>query len=306
MQDRRGQISTIDLHFQSMPNVIAAFLIESSAGPVLIETGPHSCIDHLEAGIREAGYTPEDIEHVFITHIHLDHAGSAWKFARHGAKIYLHPFGQRHMADPSRFLASAKMIYGDLMDALWGEVHPIAEEQLVIVDDGASIQVGDLEVISHHTPGHAKHHISWQIDNVIFAGDVAGISIQGGPIIPPCPPPDIDIQKWIESIQKMEDIKDIDAYYLGHFGKIENIGTHMQSLITALHQHADFIEPYYRAGKSVDEVIPDFQEFTKNYLISQGLTEEEAQIYEASNPSYMGAYGLMRYWSKFEEQKNLT
>lgn len=306
MSDLNSKVTTIDLNFHGQPKSIAAFLLDAPAGPILFETGPHSTIEHLESGIRAAGFAPEEIKQVFITHIHLDHAGAAWTFAERGAQIYLHPLGASHMIDPSRLITSAKKIYGDLMDALWGELKPIPEDCLTNVNDGESIEIGETVVTAHHSPGHAKHHIAWQVDNVAFVGDVAGISIDGGPVVPPCPPPDIDIQLWVTSIEKLIKIVEIDTYYLGHFGKISEVRAHMQELISSLHAHANFIEPFFRAGKKPEEVMSDFQDFSKEYLISKGLPERAAQTYEVANPAYMGVYGLMRYWRKFEEKQNLS
>ena len=306
MSDLKSKVTTIDLNFHGRPKSIAAFLLDAPAGPILFETGPHSTIASLEAGIRAAGFEPEEIKHVFITHIHLDHAGAAWTFADRGAQIYLHPLGARHMIDPSRFVASAKQIYGELMDALWGELRPISESCLTVVDDGEAITIGDTKVTSHHTPGHAKHHIAWQVENVAFVGDVAGISIEGGPVVPPCPPPDIVVQLWVESIKKLDKIKEIDSYYLGHFGKIDEVRPHMQELISSLHAHANFIEPFYRAGKKPEDVMSQFQTFSREYLLARGITKKTAEIYEVANPAYMGVYGLMRYWRKFEEGKNIN
>src|SRR5690606_16623004 len=111
--------------------------------------------------------------------------------AEKGANIYLHPLGAKHLADPSRLMASAKMIYQERMDELWGQMHPIPENQLIRVEDYETITVGDTKIKSLHTPGHAIHHIAWQINDLIFTGDVAGVKIGAGPVQPPCPPPDI-------------------------------------------------------------------------------------------------------------------
>ncbi|MEL6822087.1 MAG: MBL fold metallo-hydrolase [Calditrichota bacterium] len=196
-------VKIIDLKFQGLEASIASFLVETSTGPVIVETGPHSCLPHLEHQLKAADYGIDDVAAVFLTHIHLDHAGAAWCFADAGADIYLHPFGARHMADPSKLMSSAKRIYQDKMDALWGDMRAIDEERLKIAEDGAAINIGDKRFIAHHTPGHAVHHIAWQCDDLLFAGDVAGVKIGSGPVVPPCPPPDINIEDWKTSIQRI-------------------------------------------------------------------------------------------------------
>jgi len=291
-------VHTIDLNFLGHANGIAAYLVETSAGPILIETGPHSTLPTLVKGIEEAGYNKEDIKHVFITHIHLDHAGAAWCFAEHGAKIYLHPFGYKHMHDPSKLLASAKMIYKEHMDRLWGTLKPIPADQLIQVDHQDAIKIGALQIKALHTPGHAKHHISWRIKDIIFTGDVAGVCINDGPVIPPCPPPDINIEAWLESIDILEAEEDVLAYYLTHFGLVEELSSHNEKLKQSLHSYSEFMKPHAAAGKTVPEVLPDFTAFVKDYLVSNGLTPENAAAYEAANPSDMSATGLLRYWFK--------
>ena len=127
-------IHVLDLNFLGIDHAIASFLIESSAGPILIETGPHSTFESMKGQLAKHGYEPEDVKHVLLTHIHFDHAGAAWAFADHGAKIYLHPFGKPHMEDPTKLYNSAKMIYGDEMERLWGAMEKIPADQLITPD----------------------------------------------------------------------------------------------------------------------------------------------------------------------------
>src|SRR5262249_13735426 len=153
----------------------------------------------------------------FLTHIHLDHAGAAWAMAEMGANIYVHPRGYAHLADPSKLMASAKRLYQDQMDALWGTMKPIPAQQLVQVENGQKFTAGELEMVGWHTPGHAYHHIAWQCGKLVFTGDVGGVSIEGGPVQPPCPPPDIDPPAWKKSIELLRELQP-ERLYLSHFG----------------------------------------------------------------------------------------
>ncbi len=288
----------IDLGFKGQSNGIAAFLIETTQGPILVETGPHSTLDNLESGLKKLGYRITDIMHVFITHIHLDHAGAAWCFAHHGARIYLHPRGYRHMHNPERLLASAKMIYKEDMDRLWGTLRPIDEAQLKTVEHLETIELFGLSFCAHHTPGHAQHHIAWQLGDIIFTGDVAGVSINHGPVIPPCPPPDIDKELWLASIEHLLSLEGINEYYLTHFGCVLAIIPHMNKLRQAILDYTGFMEPYARSGKNAEECLPVFSSFVKKYLVENGLDEKDAEAYEAANPSDMSVSGLLRYWKK--------
>lgn len=294
-------IKLIDLNFLNIENAIGAYLIETSKGPVLIETGPYSTFETLSEGIEEAGYQVSDIQHVLLTHIHLDHAGSAWAFADHGAKIYLHPFGSRNMEDPSRLIESAARIYGDDMDRLWGTMKKISADQLISVADGQELDFGDVLIKAFFTPGHAKHHIAWQMGGMVFTGDVAGVKINGGPVVPPCPPPDIDLEAWKSSIGILRSLKP-SKLYLTHFDAIENVTDHLDHLEAVLDDWANWMKEKWEAGLSAEEITPIFMEYTGRQLKQQGVSEEGVKIYEAANPSWMSVAGLIRYWKKKSEQ----
>lgn len=293
-------IHLIDLKFQGIDHAIGAYLVETSGGPILIETGPYSTFSHLKAGLQSAGFSPEDIKHVFLTHIHLDHAGSAWAFAEMGAKIYLHPFGSSNMEDPSRLMASATRIYGDEMDRLWGRMQKIPAAQLVSVADGEVIKIGDQEIKSHHTPGHAVHHIAWQLDDVVFTGDVAGVKVNGGPVVAPCPPPDINIEHWKSSIDLLRRLKP-KSLYLTHFDRVDDINDHLDRLEAILDDWAQWMKVKWESGLSKEEITPLFMEYTAAQLREQGVGDEGVKVYEAANPSWMSVAGLIRYWKKKSE-----
>lgn len=288
-------IHTIDLHFQGLSENIAAYLVETSAGPVLVETGPHSTIDKLREGVAHVGFALEDIQHVFLTHIHLDHAGAAWWFAQQGARVYVHPRGYKHLAAPERLMASAKRIYQDKMDELWGQMNPIAEDRLEAVEDRVVFTIGDTAVVAHHTPGHAVHHIAWQMGSALFTGDVGGVSIRGGAVIPPCPPPDIDLVAWLQSLARIRELSP-KQLYLTHFGPVDYSLAHLDELASRLQRWAEWMCPHFERGASIPEVTPAFQAMVEQDLLANGTPAEHIAKYEAANPSWMGAAGLLRYW----------
>lgn len=289
-----GNIKIIDLHFQDAEQSIGSFIIESTEGPVLVETGPESTFEKLEEGIENSGYHVKDIKHVLLTHIHFDHAGAAWKFAKHGAKIYVHPIGLPHLASPEKLWNSAAQIYGDDMDRLWGKMEPIPEEQLVAVEDGSHIHIGDIDIEAIYTPGHAVHHNAYQIGSVIFTGDVAGVKIGNGPVVPPCPPPDINISLWKESINKLK-ARNPSTLILTHFGK-QNPDEIFDTLEIMLDDWANWMKPFFEAGTSPEEITPQFMAYTKKQLQQNGLNDREIETYEYANPSWMSVSGLLRYW----------
>lgn len=290
-------IHTIDLQFQGQRNTIAAFLVETADGPCLVETGPHATLPALMAGIQALGYQPEDVRHVLLTHIHLDHAGAAWAFAAQGATVYVHPEGYRHLLAPSKLLQSAKMIYREQMEALWGSLEPIPDSQLQTVAHGEAVHIGDKTFTAWHTPGHAVHHIAWQLDDSLFTGDVAGIRIHDGLVAPPCPPPDISIEHWQASLALIRALP-LRQLYLTHFGRVSDKLPHLDELESRLLAWANWIRPHYEAGTPAEEIVPLFVKLVADELVASGLSESDILAYEHANPAWMSVAGLLRYWKK--------
>ena len=297
---KTSKIHIIDLCFLQENQTIASFLIESSQGPILIEAGPQSTWDQLEKGIQKAGYQPEDIQHVLLTHIHFDHAGAAWQLAEKGATVYVHPIGLPHLASPERLWNSAAQIYGDDMDRLWGKMEPIAKEKLKEVQHGEILSFGEVSLQAWHTSGHAVHHIAWQFENVLFTGDVAGVKIDSGPVVPPCPPPDIHLENWKASIGLMKNLHP-DKLYLTHFGIVDNPEQHLEQLELMLDDWAAWMKPRYENKANQDDVVPEFMAYTQLQLKEKGVDAANLRRYEYANPSWMSVAGLLRYW-KLKDQ----
>lgn len=295
-----SEIQVLDTQFFGESSVIASYLIESSDGLILVETGPETVFENLKQAISEKEYDWKEVRHVLLTHIHFDHAGGAWKFAQNGAKIYVHPIGLPHLNDPERLWNSAKRIYKDDMEKLWGKMKPIDKEQLVPVDDGDRLDIGGHTFTAHYTPGHAVHHNAYQLGDIIFTGDVAGVKINDGPVVPPCPPPDIDIGAWKQSIDKILEL-DPDCLYIAHFGPVEKPASHLQHLKAMLDDWAGWIKPYYDNDIPAEEITPKFVKYTQNQLKKMGVSEDDRERYEKGNPSYMSVTGLLRYWKLKEE-----
>ena len=296
-------MNIIDLKFLGLERAIAVFLVETSIGPILIETGPHSSLPKLKSGLSKLGYELKDIKHVLLTHIHLDHAGAAWAFAEQGAKIHLHPRGYRHLNEPSKLLESARRIYKDQMDSLWGSIKPIPEDNLLTVEDGEVLTFGDVSIKAMHTPGHAQHHIAWQWDQSIFCGDVAGVKIDGGPVVPPCPPPDIDMGDWHSSIDKIK-AQHPKQLFLTHYGQINDIDNHLSELKGILKDWLDWMRKRWESGQNEKEITPEFKIYVEGQLKDKGMSEYTIKQYDAANPVWMSVAGLLRYLNKYSKKNN--
>ncbi len=289
------QIHIIDLYFLETQEAIAAFLVETAQGPILIESGPKTTYNQLKLGIAKIGYQVKDIKHVFLSHIHFDHAGAAYEFAKNGSKIYVHPIGLPHLNEPSKLWNSAAQIYGDDMTRLWGNMESISLDQLQAVSHESKFNFGNLTIQGFHTPGHATHHIAWKIDDVIFTGDVAGVKIDNGPVVPPCPPPDINIVHWKKSIDLIRKLNP-KKLYLTHFGIIDNPIDHLLALEAILDDWANWMKPHFDNSSDPKDITKQFMDYTKNQLVSQNVSLETIQVYEYANPSWMSVAGLLRYW----------
>ncbi|HEU0302168.1 MAG TPA: MBL fold metallo-hydrolase, partial [Longimicrobium sp.] len=180
------------------PGFIASYLLADGDSLALVEAGPASTLDALLAGIRAAGHDPAELDHVLLTHIHLDHAAGAGHLARIAprAAIHVHPQGAGHLADPSRLLSSAARLYGDAMEMLWGTMLPVPPGRIRTPADGEAVRIGGRTLVAVETPGHARHHYAFHDPDarLVFTGDVGGIRLRGARYVSaPTPPPDIDL-----------------------------------------------------------------------------------------------------------------
>ena len=177
-------------------------MLETQDGPALFDCGPTTCIPHLKAGLAERGLDLTDIRHLLLSHIHLDHAGAAGVLVRQHPWLQVHvsEVGAPHLVDPSKLEASARRLYGPSFDSLWGELAPVPERNVHVVGD----RILGLECFP--TPGHAWHHVSYlDADGTLYAGDAAGVRIAPGSfVLPPCPPPEIDLEAWEQTIDEIE------------------------------------------------------------------------------------------------------
>jgi Zn-dependent hydrolases, including glyoxylases len=298
MMDR---LETLDLHFQDRPQTIAAYLIPHEDGAALVETGPGSTFPMLQAQLADHGLTPADISEVLLTHIHLDHAGAAGHLAQHGATIYAHHVGVPHLSDPETLLESAKRIYGDDMDRLWGDMHPVPEAQLVALNDEDTVSLGDRAALALDTPGHASHHMSYVIDDVCFTGDVGGVRLPGEEYVElPLAPPEIRLGHWRESLARLRvatDRHDLTRLVPTHFGVYDDVSTHLDRLEDVIDAADEWVANTLPELAEDDEALREaVTEWMHTLAAANGVDDDTWERYELANPSWMAALGLKRYW----------
>jgi len=298
-------IHTLDLHFQDVRQAIAAYLVIGPEGPVLVETGPGSTLQNFKAQLSHHGLVPQDIRHVLVTHIHLDHAGAAGWWGQQGAQIYVHYVGAPHLINPARLLASAARIYGHKMDPLWGPMLPTPAEKVTAVYDGDIIHAGGLEFMALDTPGHARHHHVYQLGNVAFTGDAAGVQLPNSALIDlPAPPPEFELEVWLQTVDRLLDSQ-FTTIYPTHFGPLPAVQDHLQRFKMLLRDAADFVHVRMEAGVDRDELVEQYAEWRHEHARALGIPMVIIHQYETANPLYMSVDGMMRYWRQRKRREQL-
>jgi glyoxylase-like metal-dependent hydrolase (beta-lactamase superfamily II) len=293
-------VSWVDLLFLGRRHAIATVAVRGAGTLALIDPGPTSCLETLELGLQSKGLRLSDVTDLLLTHIHLDHAGATGTIVRRHPhiRVLVHERGAPHMADPAKLLASATRLYGDRMDELWGEFAPVPEKTMTILSGGERIEAGGRSFEIAYTPGHASHHVSYfdRSSGVAFVGDTGGVCIDGGYILPPTPPPDIDIEAWRASVGRIEAWSPA-TMFMTHFGPVNTPIPHLQTLM----QNLDTMAALVRARLSEPGTDEEQRQRFADDLMREwrrAMTDEQVAAYRAAAPPELIWLGLARYWRK--------
>jgi glyoxylase-like metal-dependent hydrolase (beta-lactamase superfamily II) len=293
--------TTIDLNWMGRPRSIAALLIESAGSRALVDPGPESTLPSLRAGLTGRGLAVEKLDAILLTHIHLDHAGATGALLQENPslKVYVHEFGAVHMIDPSRLLASAGRLYGGDLLTLYGECKPVPEGNLRPLLGGENVRIGETELETFYTPGHASHHLTfWDGQSqTAFVGDTAGIRVQGDTfLLPATPPPDIDVAIWNQSLDAIAS-RGPERIFLTHFGFIENPSEHIRLYKMKLEEWTELTRSLLGSGVETNEAEKAFVE-TVAAEITSTLPRDAADHYIFNAGLRLSWLGLMRYVTK--------
>jgi glyoxylase-like metal-dependent hydrolase (beta-lactamase superfamily II) len=273
-----SSLRVIDLNFGAAPEAIGVYLVDTDEGPALFDCGPSSTLDALDAGLADNGLTLTDVRHLLLSHIHLDHAGAAGSLVRKhpDLTVWVSPIGRPHLIDPSRLERSARRLYGEMFDPLWGELAPVPEK---------NVRVADGDVLgwdAFPTPGHASHHVSYLRDGTLLAGDATGVRMPGSAyVLPVCPPPDITVEGWHETIAEIRR-REPKRLALIHFGVHEDVESHLDRLDRELDRWS---------GRVADGMSE--RDFVTSARADAG---EEANRYDRVAPLWQSYLGMKRYW----------
>jgi glyoxylase-like metal-dependent hydrolase (beta-lactamase superfamily II) len=291
-------IHVLDTKHLGRPGIIAVTVLETDHGPVLFDTGPESTFETVAGELRTLGFDPADVRHVFLSHIHFDHAGAAWRFAKLGATIYVHPRGAPHLIHPAKLVASATRLYGDQMERLWGKIAAIPAERVGVLEDNDVVELAPFTIRAVSTPGHASHHHVYHWDDTVFGGDVAGVRLGGGPPAPPFVPPELDIEAWRDSIDKIRALNPANLY-LPHFGLVRgDIPAHLDALEKRIVRWSLWFRDRIRSGDDDSRMTPAFAEHLVADIRAAGASESEIIDYEYADPSFMAVSAASRYWRR--------
>lgn len=309
---RRGTVQTmgsyiapgvyeIDTLLGGWSRMTAGYLIEGPA-PVLVETGSQSSVPALLAALDDHGVAPGELAGVAVTHIHLDHAGGVGDVARAfpQATVYVHERGARHLADPARLVRSATLVYGDLLDSLYGRLDPTPEDRIHVLDDGEEIEIGPGRTLTTiDSPGHAKHHLALHDSEsgIIFAGDAVGVRLpDSGVLRPATPPADFDLDQALTSLQKFRD-RNPQGVALAHYGLLPDPAEMLEEAQDTLRQWAEVAEKAWRADDDIAEAL---EEAFGDAL--GDVSQEHREKLETLNGIHSNAAGLKRWLETTKER----
>jgi len=274
-----GSDQPIDLVHAGAAKTVGVYLLETDAGVALFDCGPSSCIPALKRGLAERGLELGDVKQLLLSHIHLDHAGAAGSLVREHPQLqaWVSATGAPHLVAPSRTARTARRLYGEAFDELWGELAPVPEENVRI----AGARAAGLECFA--SPGHASHHVCYFDGSTLFAGDAAGVRIQpSSAVLPPTPPPDVDVEAWYRTLEEIERHAP-ERLALIHFGVADDVSRHLAELRRRLDLWARRVEEGTTEEEFVAAAVAD-------------LPPEDAPSYERAMPIWQSYQGLKRYW----------
>ncbi|MEZ4633266.1 MAG: MBL fold metallo-hydrolase [Deinococcales bacterium] len=297
----------LDTQHMGNHGTVGSFLIPSLSDErfLLIETGPGSTLPTLNKAIEKAGFALEHLAAILVTHIHLDHAGAAGALAQASrAEVYVHELGARHLIDPSRLMESARRIYGERLDSLWGEMKPIEAAKLHSLKDHERLKLLGHDIRIIYSPGHASHHLSYLVNGeLMFTGDSAGAKVKGSKVVrPTLPPPEVDLETYDVSVNLMKALQP-KSLLLTHFGQVLEPEAHFEAVKEVNHRWAEDILQGLKSGEDDSNLALRIAKLSADELLADGASEVVKKRHSLISNDEMSASGLKRYWQKFHPEK---
>ncbi|MEU7748480.1 MBL fold metallo-hydrolase [Nonomuraea sp. NPDC049158] len=294
-----GDVYEIDTKMAGYSGITAGYLILGDR-PCLVETGTSTSAPVVRDALASLGVGPEDLATVVVTHIHLDHAGGAGDMARYfpSAQIVVHEKGARHLADPSRLMASARMVWGDRLDTLFGELSPTEADRIVALGDTGSIDLGNGRTLnSHYSPGHAKHHVGL-IDSGtgdLYVGDAAGVYLpQTGDLRPATPPPDFDLETALNSIALFKALGP-QRLLFSHYGPVGAVQETLERSAEELRVWVDLTRQVHTEGLDLDHAVAMVRDRTRERYQALKADDDTAEQFELLSGAPSNVAGIYHW-----------
>jgi glyoxylase-like metal-dependent hydrolase (beta-lactamase superfamily II) len=298
-------ITGIDTKMVGRYLVTSAYLVEAEE-LALVETGPGTSSAAVRDGLSELGVGSEDLAHVVLTHIHLDHAGGAGAIARAFPKatVWVNDRGAPHLADPSRLVASTERVYGrDRMREMFGPVEPIEPGRLRAIGEGDRVPLGNRTLGVVYTPGHASHHVSLHDEQTgaVFVGDALGVHLPDvGVLRPATPPPDLDVELAVESIERIG--RRANLLLLSHFGPVAEVDHLCGLAARRIRSWADVVREGLRTDDDLERIASLLERQGAAEYREDSGDEIDMDRYDVLSSIRVNAVGLIRYWKKRAER----
>jgi glyoxylase-like metal-dependent hydrolase (beta-lactamase superfamily II) len=298
-------ITAIDTLYAGRQRYTAAYLVAGSESAI-VETGPATSFEPVVAGLERLGIGPQDLAHIAVTHIHLDHAGGVWRIAERfpNATVWVHERGARHLADPTRLRASVESIYGaEAMGSLFGTVEPVAAQRIRVLHDGAAVDLGGRSLRAVYTPGHAKHHMALadSASGAVFTGDALGIHPpQTDMLRPATPPPDYNLELALASIDRIREYARGSKVLFSHFGPVDEVDRICDLAALRFRRWTEAVGDTVADPDDLDEAVRVLRELSR---VEAGAgTGAEARLdleaLETMSSIRLNAMGIAGYWRR--------
>jgi len=304
--DLGSDVYQIDTRMAGYQGITAGYLIRSSR-PCLVETGTSTSAPVVRAALAALGIAPADLATVVVTHIHLDHAGGAGDIAAMfpTARVVVHEKGARHLADPGRLMASARMVYGDALDVLFGEMVPVDADRLRTLDDVGVVDLGDgRRLESYYSPGHARHHVGL-VDSAngdLYVGDAAGVYIpETGDLRPATPPPDFDPEVALASIARFASLGPSRLLF-SHYGPVSDVASTLERSAEEISVWTEHTRAARGAGMDLDHAVEAVRQRTLSRYLSLAPDADPAvaEKFERLSGAAANVGGIWHWLDKLE------
>ncbi|MEU8198997.1 MBL fold metallo-hydrolase [Microbispora amethystogenes] len=294
-----GDVYEIDTRMAGYSGITAGYLILGDR-PCLVETGTSTSAPVVRDALSSLGVGPDDLATVVVTHIHLDHAGGVGDIAAYypSAEIVVHEKGARHLADPSRLMASAKMVWGDKLDVLFGALTPTDAARIRALGDTGTIDLGGGRTLSsHYSPGHAKHHVGLldSLTGDLYVGDAAGVYLpETGDLRPATPPPDFDLDVALDSIALFSALTP-QRLLFSHYGPVGDVPSILERSAEELRVWVDLTRRAHAEGMEVDHAVAMVRDRTRERYAALRGDDATAERFELLSEAASNVAGIIHW-----------